>query len=90
MAQGVRDEAVLHPGPSPLEPLVLDLVEWVARAPRSHAETMEVWRTSCPRLTVWEEALERGLVSREAGRNGRVCPTEAGYACLSRHGRPIA
>ena len=47
------------------DPLVLDLVEWIAREPRPYVEVMEVWRTSCPRLTVWEDAVERGLVRRE-------------------------
>ena len=28
--------------------LVLDLVEWIARAPRPYAEVIETWRTSCP------------------------------------------
>ena len=42
--------------------LVRDPVLWVGRQPRSFAETMEAWRTSCPRLTAWDEALERGLV----------------------------
>ena len=44
-----------------IDPLVLDLVEWVAKAPRPYAEVIEAWRTSCPRLTVWEEAVDRKL-----------------------------
>lgn len=59
------------------EPLIRDLLVWLARAPRTYAETMEAWRTSCPRLTVWEDALERGLVARE-GPNVRL--TKAGAA----------
>jgi hypothetical protein len=43
-------------------PLILDLLEWVAAEPRPYAAVMEAWRTSCPRLTVWEDALEQGLV----------------------------
>ncbi len=35
-----------------LDPLILDLVEWVAREPRSYLDVMDAWRTSCPRLTV--------------------------------------
>ena len=50
--------------PNRADPLVLDLVEWIAREPRPYAEVMEAWRTSCPRLTVWEDAVERGLVER--------------------------
>ena len=42
-------------------PLLLDLLEWIAAEPRRYAETMEAWRTSCPRLPGWEEAVERGF-----------------------------
>jgi hypothetical protein len=47
-----------------LTPLICDLLEWLARAPRTHAEVMDGWRTSCPRLPVWEEATDRGYVAR--------------------------
>jgi hypothetical protein len=40
------------------EPLVVDLVRWVAAQTRTYRETMDAWRTSCPRLPVWEDALE--------------------------------
>lgn len=45
-----------------VENLILDLVEWVERKEHTYQETMDAWRTSCPRLPVWEEATERGLV----------------------------
>jgi len=41
---------------------MLDLVEWLERRPRSYTEAIEAWRTSCPRLTVWEDAMEQGLI----------------------------
>ncbi len=47
------------------ETLVLDLVEWVAARPRAYDEVMEAWRTSCPRRTIWEDTVDRGLVVRE-------------------------
>ena len=47
-----------------IENLILDLLEWVGRKERTYHETMEAWRTSCPRLTVWEDATDRGLVQR--------------------------
>jgi len=46
----------------PLEPLVLDLLEWIGPHPRPYAEVLEAWRTSCPRLPVWEQANKRGFV----------------------------
>lgn len=64
-----------------LDPLIRDLVEWVAREPRPYAEVMELWRTSCPRLTVWEDALERGYLVRE--RAGMVSVTPRGQAFVA-------
>src|SRR5438034_861756 len=46
----------------------LELLDWVASRPRSYPETIEAWRTSCPRLTIWEDALQDGLV--QVVRNG--------------------
>jgi hypothetical protein len=60
--------------------LVLDLVEWVAREPRLYTEVIETWRTSCPRLTIWEDAVDRGYVARQPvkGRGVQVAITEGG------------
>ena len=49
--------------------LVLDLVEWIAGEPRAYADVMDAWRTSCPRLPIWEDAVDHGLVVR-VYRNG--------------------
>jgi hypothetical protein len=59
-----------------LTPLICDLLEWLAREPRTHAEVIDGWRTSCPRLPVWEEATDKGYVARrgrfvEVTENGR-------------------
>ena len=48
-----------------VEAMILDLLEWVTQRDRTYEEVMEAWRTSCPRLLVWEEANDRGLVIRE-------------------------
>ena len=67
-----------------VETLILDLIEWVGLRERSHQETMAAWRTSCPRLPVWEDATERGFVET-ASANGRsiVRATSAGLAFLN-------
>lgn len=72
-----------------LDSLVLDLLEWVAKEPRTYAQTMEAWRTSCPRLAVWEEALDRGLVARKPapGNTMRIAVTSEGRDFLARSGR---
>jgi len=71
-----------------VEALVLDLVEWVGRKERTYRETMDAWRTSCPRLPIWEDANEHGFVELYS-RNGDtlVRPTPTGLAFL-REKRP--
>jgi hypothetical protein len=70
------------------DPLVLDLVEWIAREPRLYAEVIEAWRTSCPRLTIWEDAVDRGYVARETIAGGvRVAITADGEKFLRDNGR---
>jgi hypothetical protein len=48
----------------PIEVLILDLLESLASEPRTYSEVMEAWRTSCPRLPVWEEANDRGYIRK--------------------------
>jgi hypothetical protein len=44
---------------------------------------MEAWRTTCPRLTIWEDAIADGLVSVESAKsNAGVVVTERGRALL--------
>lgn len=71
-----------------LDPLIFDLVDWCAREPRAYADVIDAWRTSCPRLTVWEDATERGLLARASGADGKtyVVVTAAGRAFLAEHG----
>ena len=69
--------------------LILDLVEWIAKQPRPYGEVMEAWRTSCPRLTIWEDAIDQGLVVRHnsKGAGPVVSLTDAGLAFLRAEGR---
>jgi hypothetical protein len=46
----------------PAELLIQQFLEWVAARPRRYADVMEAWRTSCPRLPVWEAAVDADLV----------------------------
>ena len=45
--------------------LVLDLVSWIGAGPKAYDDVMAAWRTSCPRLSIWEDAVDRGLLVRE-------------------------
>lgn len=49
--------------PDPVDALILDLLEWIGPRPRPYREVMDAWRTSCPRLPVWEDANERGFIA---------------------------
>jgi hypothetical protein len=71
----------------PVDALVLDLLEWIGAQARPYAEVMEAWRTSCPRLPVWEEANARGFVTREhrEGVGSFVLVSTAGRAWLGQH-----
>ena len=72
-----------------IDALVLDLVEWIAKGPRAYEDVMDVWRTSCPRLTVWEDAVDGGYLEqrRSEARGVEVVATPSGRAFLARHGR---
>ena len=65
--------------------LTLQFLAWLAERPRGYAETMEAWRTSCPRLSIWEDARLDGLVRLE---RGVVSLTPAGREALARERRP--
>jgi D-3-phosphoglycerate dehydrogenase len=56
----------------PVHSLILDLLEWIAPRPRSYAEVIDAWRTSCPRLPVWEEAADREYVEVHEGDRGSL------------------
>jgi hypothetical protein len=70
----------------PVDNLVLDLLEWIGPRPRPYAEVIEAWRTSCPRLPVWEEANVRGHIVHEHvdGTGTLVSVSPAGLALLAR------
>ena len=73
------------------DPLVLDFVEWIAREPRLYSEVVATWRSSCPRLTIWEDAADRGYVAREtiAGVGLIVTVTDEGEQILRDNGRIV-
>ncbi len=67
-----------------IEPLILDLLEWIGPEARPYSEVIEAWRTSCPRLPVWEEANAQGYLTRTHSPEGvaEVMLSQAGAAHL--------
>jgi hypothetical protein len=74
----------------PVEALILDLLEWLDPSPRPYSEVMDAWRTSCPRLPVWEEANDRGFVERRrsVGSGEFVALSAQGRLHLREHRSP--
>ncbi len=74
-----------------VDTLILDLLEWIGPTTRPYAEVLEAWRTSCPRLPVWEEATGRGFIARyrAPGRGALVYVSAAGAEHLRKHRRPL-
>ncbi len=71
---------------------MLEFLSWVSARPRTYGDVMEAWRTTCPRLSVWEDAVADGLVRLESAggmRQGRVLLTPRGRAVLDGQ-RPAA
>lgn len=71
--------------PEPVSLLLRQFLDWVSSRPRTYAEAMDAWRSSCPRLTVWEDALLDGLIqveSRGPGQQSGVTLTARGRAIL--------
>jgi hypothetical protein len=62
--------------------LTLSFLAWVAERPRSYGDAMDAWRTSCPRLSIWEDAISDGLVVIERDGERTVTLTALGRARL--------
>jgi D-3-phosphoglycerate dehydrogenase / 2-oxoglutarate reductase len=79
-------------GSDPVEALILDLLEWLDSAPRPYNEVMEAWRTSCPRLPVWEEVNRRGFVARQGsqGTSKLIALSPTGSAHLRKHRHAVS
>jgi hypothetical protein len=73
-----------------VDALILDLIEWIGPEPRPYAEVLEAWRTSCPRLPVWEDATDRGFIARHRppSQAALVSVTRTGAEYLRKHREP--
>ncbi|MGB0631655.1 MAG: hypothetical protein ACPGRZ_13275 [Alphaproteobacteria bacterium] len=73
------------------EALVLDLVEWVAKRPQHIDIVMDAWRTSCPRLPVWEDTVDGGYIDRNyvPGTGTVVSVSDKGRDFLRSRGRKL-
>ena len=72
---------------NPVDALILNLLEWIGPNARPYSEVIEAWRTSCPRLPVWEEANEQGFLDHrhEPGRGTYISVSSLGREHLRKH-----
>jgi hypothetical protein len=75
--------------PGAVASLTVDFLGWLEPGPRDYADVMEAWRTSCPRLTVWEDAIDAGFIActHTAGQPLQVELTDEGRRFLREHPR---
>jgi hypothetical protein len=78
---------VWYPSNTPVDHLILDMLAWLAARPRSYDEAVQAWRTSCPRLTVWEDAFDARLIERRTDVAHTIGLTERGLVALRSAGR---
>lgn len=71
----------------PAVALTRQMLEWIASGRRTYADVLDVWRTSCPRLSIWEDACIAGLIESAPGSH-IVSVSAKGRAFLEGHDRP--
>jgi hypothetical protein len=61
-----------------------ELLVWIDEEPRSYPQAIDVWRTTCPQHSVWEDALgERLIAVVRSGSDLHVVVTARGRAALA-------
>jgi hypothetical protein len=71
----------------PTHALTLQMLEWIADRPRTYPEVMDAWRTSCPRMSIWEDACIAGLIDSEPGAGHIVSLSAKGRGLLASAGK---
>jgi hypothetical protein len=70
------------PTTKPVNALTIQFLGWVASRPRTRADVMDAWRSTCPMNSIWEDAVIEGLVTLDPA--GNVALTPMGQAALDR------
>jgi hypothetical protein len=66
--------------------LMLEFLSWISSRRRTYAETMNAWQSTCPRHTIWEDAMIDGYIQvnrSETLRDPEVTLTANGRALLN-------
>ena len=68
----------------PASLIMIQFLAWVADRPRTYSQTMEAWHSTCPRLSVWEDAIIDRLVRIDNDADRAVVLTAQGRAVLKK------
>src|ERR1700733_13678883 len=82
-------EAAMSDSSSASSLLMIQFLAWVADRPRTYSQTMDAWRSTCPRLSVWEDAIIDGLVRLDNGTDRAVELTRRGRTALKKAQMPL-
>jgi hypothetical protein len=66
--------------------LMLEFLSWISSRRRTYTETMNAWQSTCPRHTIWEDAMIDGYIQvnrSEMLRDPEVTLTANGRALLN-------
>jgi hypothetical protein len=64
----------------PNDALTLQLLEWISSSERTYAEVLDAWHSTCPRLSIWEDACIAGLIEYDSSSR---------YVSISAKGRAL-
>ena len=64
----------------PNDALTLQLLEWISNGRRTYAEVLDAWHSTCPRLSIWEDACIAGLIDYDPNSH---------YVSISAKGRAL-
>jgi hypothetical protein len=71
--------------------LMIEFLSWLSTRRRTYSEAMNAWQSTCPRHTIWEDAIIDGYIAinrQEMLQDPEVALTASGLALLNgRNGR---
>jgi hypothetical protein len=67
----------------PASLIMQQFLAWVADRPRTREQAVEAWH-SCPHISVWEDAIIKGLVRTENNGKRTIALTQQGVRLLEK------
>ena len=66
--------------------LMIEFLAWLSTRRRTYSEAMNAWQSTCPRHTIWEDAIIDGYIAinrQEMLQDPEVALTASGLALLN-------